>query len=371
MHAPAVHIAQGTCSVLVAYDIGLAIDLAACERLLTAMPERAAIRPAPRTPQYVEYRPAPLHITQEGGALTLGAYRSGTSVEGVLYDFGAISLTYHIPLSGPLRGLLELSEVLYDNALLLQDARQRVEQLLAMVQDTVQRPHIAECVEAYVIFHIAACATPCRVEELYTAYAQDIAQVLRAEPVPLSTQEIQEALSHRMMHGVEDLIVIDWHAALLYGQEVNDIRAVLEFANVELLEMRYLDTQLDAALDQAYATLSRRTGRRLLLPGSASMDLQRIAQMQVENAMLFEGVNNALKLLGDQYLARVYRLASQRFHLAEWDISILRKLHTLESIYTKIADRATNRRMETLEWIIIVLIAFSILLPFLISMPQH
>ena len=39
--------------------------------------------------------------------------------------------------------------------------------------------------------------------------------------------------------------------------------------------------------------------------------------MQVESAVLFEGVNNALKLLGDQYLARVYRLASQRFHLEE------------------------------------------------------
>jgi hypothetical protein len=235
----------------------------------------------------------------------------------------------------------------------------------------VQRPHIAECVEDYVIFHIAACTTPCRVEELYTTYAQDIAPVLRAESGPLSSQEVQEALSHRMMHGVDDLIVIDWHAALLYGQEVDDIRAVLEFANVELLETRYLDAQLDTALDQAYATLSRRPRRRLLLSGSASMDLRRVAQMQVDNAMLFEGVNNVLKLLGDQYLARVYRLASQRFHLAEWDASILRKLHTLESIYTKIADRATNRRMETLEWIIIVLIAVSILLPFLIKMPPH
>jgi hypothetical protein len=46
-------------------------------------------------------------------------------------------------------------------------------------------------------------------------------------------------------------------------------------------------------------------------------DLHRVAQMQVDSAMLFEGVNNALKLLGDQYLARVYRLASQRFHLEE------------------------------------------------------
>ncbi len=357
MHAPAVHIAHGTCSVLVAYDIGFAIDLAACERLLSAMPERAAIRPAPRTPPYIEYRPAPLHITQEGDALTLGAYRSGTSVEGVFYDFGALSLTYHIPLPGPLRGLLALSEALYDNALLLQDARQRVAQLLAMVQATVQRPHLAEYAEAYVLVHIAACTTPCRGEEFYTTYAPDIAQVLRAEPVPLSTQEMQEALSHRMMYGVEDLLVIDWHAALFYGPAVDDLRAVLAFANVELLETRYLDAQLDAALEQAYATLSRPPARRRLLPGAASVDLQRIAQMQVENAMLFEGVNNALKLLGDQYLARVYRLASQRFHLAEWDASILRKLHTLDSIYTKIADRATHRRMETLEWIVIVLIA--------------
>ena len=371
MPAPAIHIAHGTCSVLVAYDVGLAIDLAACERLMSAMPERATIRPAPRTSQYVEYRPAPLHITQEVGALTLGAYTSGTSVEGVLYDFGALSLTYHIPLRGPWGGLLALSEALYDNTVLLQDARQRVEQLLAMVQAAVQRPHIAECVEAYVIFHIAACTTSCRVEEFYTTHAHDIAQVLRAEPGPLSTQEMQEALSHRMMHGVEDLVVIDWHAAFLYGQEVDDIRAVLAFANVELLEMRYLDAQLDAVLDQAYTTLSRRMGHRLLLPGTVRLDLQRIGQMQVENAMLFEGVNNALKLLGDQYLARVYRLASQRFHLAEWDASILRKLHTLESIYTKIADRATNRRMEALEWIIIVLIAVSILLPFLMNMPSH
>jgi hypothetical protein len=87
--------------------------------------------------------------------------------------------------------------------------------------------------------------------------------------------------------------------------------------------------------------------------------------MQVDSAVLFEGVNNALKLLGDQYLARVYRLVSQRFHLTEWDAGILRKLQTLESIYEKMSDQAVNWRMEILEWIIIVLIAVSIALPFL------
>ena len=87
--------------------------------------------------------------------------------------------------------------------------------------------------------------------------------------------------------------------------------------------------------------------------------------MQVDSAILFEGVNNALKLLGDQYLSRVYRVVSQRFHLAEWDAGILRKLNTLESIYDKLSDQTTNRRMELLEWIIIVLIALSMALPFL------
>jgi hypothetical protein len=371
MPPPALHIAQGTCHVLLAYDIGLAIDLAACRQILAALPEQATLRPQPRTPQYVEYRPVPLYITQEAGVQTLGAYTSGTTVEVALYDFGAVSLTYHIPLHGPWHGLLALSEALYDNAQLLRKGRQHVEQLLALVQDAVQRPHIADSVEDYVIFTIAACTPPCRVEEFSTTYAQDIAQVVRVEHMPLSTQEMQEALSHRMTYGLEDLIIIDWHAAMLYGQEGDDIREVLVFANVELLEMRFLDAQLDDALDEAYTTLSVRTGRHLRLPGSSSADLQRIAQMQVDSAMLFEGVNNALKLLGDQYLARVYRLASQRFHLEEWDASILRKLHTLESIYTKIADRATNRRMETLEWIIIVLIALSILLPFFVSMPSH
>ncbi len=60
----------------------------------------------------------------------------------------------------------------------------------------------------------------------------------------------------------------------------------------------------------------------------------------------------------------MYRLVSERFHLAEWDASILRKLQTLESIYQKLSDQAANRRTEALEWIIIALIAAEILIPF-------
>ena len=45
-------------------------------------------------------------------------------------------------------------------------------------------------------------------------------------------------------------------------------------------------------------------------------------------------------------------------------MSISRKLQTLDGIYGKMADRAASLRMELLEWIIILLIAVSIALPF-------
>ncbi len=98
---------------------------------------------------------------------------------------------------------------------------------------------------------------------------------------------------------------------------------------------------------------------------SDAADLRSLAELQVDNAALFEGVNNTLKLIGDQYLARVYRMVNRRFHLDEWDASILRKLQTLESIYEKISVQASNHRMEMLEWVIIFLIAFSIALEFI------
>src|SRR6266704_756595 len=217
-------------------------------------------------------------------------------------------------------------------------------------------------VEAYVIFEIGAFSPPCPPAELYTTHAQEVARILRSERAPLSTQEVNDALGHRISFGADDVTLIDWDAALIADRDAEDVRAVLEFANVELLEMRYLDQQLDDALDESYDTLARRDG--LWLPGVTRADLRRIGQLQVDNAVLFEGVNNALKLLGDQYLARVYRLVSERFHLAEWDASILRKLQTLESIYQKLSDQAANRRTEALEWIIIALIAAEILIPF-------
>ena len=356
-------ITKGTCLALFAYDIGWSINLIEANRHVTAGTERGRLRHKVRAPQYFEYRPAPLRLMQEGATLTVGLYQSSPSVEVMVYDFGAVTITYRFPIEGPFDQLLELSESLYENERLLAESRTRVEQLVQAIHPAIERPKIAAGVEDYIIFFIESYA-PAQHPLPWTSREKELAHILRGERAPLSDQEIQDATSCRISYGVEDAALIDWHSAVLFGKDMDDVRAVLEFANVELLEMRMPDEQLDTALDEGYEALSRKPRLRLL-PGSHDKDTTHIARLQVDGALLFERVTNTLKLLGDQYLARAYRLVSQRFHLEGWDASILRKLDTLESIYGKMSDRATTRRMELLEWIIIVLIMISIAVSFL------
>jgi hypothetical protein len=358
--APEPSVQSGVCYAFFAYETAFSINLDRAEQRIHETTQRETIKHKRRAPSYFAYQPPPLRVTQDIEPRALGKYRSGSGVDLVVYDFGAVSVVYSIPIHGPLSDLLGLSEELYDNQVLLADSRRRVEKMLSVIGDAAAKANIADFVEDYVVFQIEALEPAFNAVDLCSRRAQEMAQILRAERQPLSEQEVEDALSSRISFGANDIAIVDWNASLLLDREGDDIRAVLEFANVELVEMRYLDQKMDRALDQAYEALSKRSWSLPRILGSYSADLRRVAELQVDSAILFEGVNNTLKLLGDQYLARVYRLVSKRFHLAEWDAGIIRKLQTLESIYEKISDQVTNRRMEMLEWVIIILIAASI-----------
>ena len=362
-------IAKGTCFPMFAFEVAQAIDLDAAQRRLLSTVERQTIKYKRRAPASFEYRPAPLHVTRGSEPQEVSGLHTVPGVEVVLYDFGALSVSYAIPLAGPLSELPSLAEELWGNERLLKDARRHVDDVLAELGPACVRPKVADLVEDYSIFHIEAFTAPSDAAMLWTTHALTVAQVLRAVPHPLSQQEIAEATSARLSFGPNDATIIDTDAAVLFDPEGEDVRDVIEFANTQLLEMRYLDHELDDVLERAYAGLLRRSRRPWPLP-SVGPDLQSLARLELDAAILFEQVTNALKLVGDQFLARVYALASRRFHLDEWDASISRKLQTIDGIYAKMSDRASTRRMELLEWIIILLFVVSIALS-VITLAPH
>lgn len=369
---------EGRVHVVFAYDIGLSIDLARARQHVSELTEMAAIKHKGHAPTWFQFDPPPLHMTQAIGPVDpaqpmgIGRWRTDGGVDVVLYDFGGVSVSYTIPFSGTLEDLIALSCALSGTPVFLEDSRRRMEHILSVVESAVDRASIAAVTEDYLIFGIQELGGGLSIEDFLARHARDLARILRSESDPLSEQEVADAMASRVSFGRDDVALIDWNAAFLVDREPEDVRSVLEFANLQLLEARFLDQALDRALDRSYEVLVRpRAFRRLRRPGETRAELDRVARLQVESAILFERVGNALKLLGDQYLARVYRAASTRYRLAEWNAGILRKLETIESIYQKVHDQAAGLRMEVLEWIIIVLIAVSIALPFVAGGPGH
>ncbi len=357
-------IERGLCHALYAYDVGSSIDLDALRQLIGAGLKDARLEHNRRVPKYFDYHPAPLAIVQEAQPPDLPGFTVNREVEIQVYDFGSVSFTYRLPVSGPLETLLDLSCLLNADNPLLADSRQRAATLLNAIRSAVFRPRLADLVEDYTVFQIEEVRGPLDPATLHETHGQSLAQVLRAEHAPLSDQETTDALACRLSYERGDVTFIDWNAAIVFDRDADDVRAVLEFANVELLEMRYLDRQLDDALDRAYETAMRRRWWRGFVPGRSGANIRKVSQMQLDGALVFERVTNAPKLLGDQYLARVYRLTSQRFHLPEWNTSALRKLEAIESVYQQMHDTASEHRMEILEWIIIGLFVLEIVLSF-------
>ncbi|MCC6677217.1 MAG: hypothetical protein IT436_08735 [Phycisphaerales bacterium] len=351
---------RGVCHVLFAYDIGFSIDLERAQRLIAEGASREVLGRKRHAPAYFTFDPPPVRVSEPGPAVKIGGYETEPGVEFLLFDFGAVSVGYRIPVSGLLPGLLDLSLTLNEHHELLLDSRRRVDAMLEMVREAVARPGVTDFVEDYLVFELHDVEGDGAA--LVEGHRGLLAKILRGERREQSAQEVEDALACRVSYGADDLALVDWNAALVVDRDPEDVRTVLEFANVELLEMRHLDDRLDHAMDEAYEGLSRQSRWQMIFPGGGGGSLRRIAELQADGAQLFESVNNALKLIGDQYLARVYRVAAQRLHLPEWDASILRKIGILDSLYGKLADRRTNRRMETLEWIIIALIAFEIVL---------
>ena len=156
-------ILRGNCSALFAFDVGFAIDLNHAQRLLgadTGASQREVLKHSRRAPKYFEYQPAPIRVARRGTPVTVGQFVTEPVLEALIYDFGAISITFTIPLQGPFKNLLALSDCLYENDALLAESRRLVQELLPALTPAVNKPDVAQMVEDYLVFDIEEWRLP-------------------------------------------------------------------------------------------------------------------------------------------------------------------------------------------------------------------
>ena len=337
-------IKSGNAMVYYCFDIANEIDIDKIETILGKMAEKKNIVFERITPSYVQYAKPPILVRM--GKRKVG--RFNFEVEAKLYDFGVVTIRFWMRIRGPLKGLKELSSKLVNNKRLEDVAREEVKKIKEDVSQVTEshKMQIEEFFEDYIIFEVNKFNRPVKPEELVENYKIDIARALRSEN-RLSMHELLDAIKFHLSYYKDDIVFIDWNAAFIFDEKhTYDVHDVLEYAVIELLELRTYDTVLDRVLDKAYTDMLK-SKKFSLSPYSKTMDYLTTVKLEISD--IIEKVENSLKLVGDLYLAKVYTVASGRFYHEKWRRSVEKKLETIESIYSTISSRVWDRRLLFVE----------------------
>src|SRR5208282_2444096 len=90
--------------------------------------------------------------------------------------------------------------------------------------------------------------------------------------------------------------------------------------------------------------------------------VDRLRYLLVDIRELCDRSNNALKIIGDAFYARLYRGVALRLGLNDWQQQIESKLSSIGEIYRFATDKTQHARNQFLEIIIIILIAVEIII---------
>jgi len=349
---------SGSLHVFVAFDWGEEIRLDQAARLVPAAPQELARRR--RTPSSFSYRPSPLYLPLPALALDLpelGKVEASAAL--TLFDFAAVSLALQVPFKLAPEGLLRLAGSLADPADCLQKARGHLEGLHRQLLPAIGEPSWQDDMsEEYFVFQLP----PGQVN--LATDASWLAGLVHLETASLSQAEIAEALRLQISYSPDDVFIPDWAGAVLIDRDCDETLQAVAFANLQLLEFRNIDNRLDQSLASASRMIAPLTRSALPFWRSHARPMRALGELKVEAMALFERTGNALKLVGDPYLARVYRLLATRFHLETWEENIKGKLDVAESVYQVVTDQAGQFRAEFLEVVVVILILIEIILAF-------
>jgi hypothetical protein len=356
-------IRAGTVAALYLFDVAEQIDLG---RLRDALRGGATARLSSRSaqPGNLRYQVPPLVF--EGDAVGLPDIE-GFTARLKFFDYGVVSLALLRPFAGSWDELVATSQRYIENVRLEEAAEEAVRRTVERCSVAMSKTRQAFLSEDYLIVAVHALAQPLDAEALLAERGAQIAQMLRGETQPLSAQERDEVLRNRLSYFANDLVVPTWNAAFVYDTDAGATEAfeLFEFTNSQLLEFRYYDGLLDAELARIYPALQKISWWHNLLGGGAARAANQVHSLFIDVNEITDRTDNALKIVGDIYAARVLALAAARLGLARWRQSVEDKLETLDDIYRFAVEQVSISRGQFLEVAVVLILVIELVLFFL------
>jgi hypothetical protein len=356
-------ITAGSVTQFFLYDVADAIDLAGVRRSIDESAP-ARLTPKPATPPYVQYQNPPISI--DGDVVGMSRIEE-FDVRFKAFDYGVVSLALTAAVPRTWERLLEEAPRWHDDPSIAAAAERCCRALVTRLSSAISRPREQWLSEDYLVITATAFGGPATANDLMSVHGADIAQILRGERQALSAQERDEVLRHRISYLASDLVVPTWSAAFVYDTDAGaqGTLEILEFANSQLLEFRYYDQLLDQELQRIYRRLQGPAWPYSWFGRRYTRAARQVHSLFIDVNELTDRTENALKIVGDVYAARLFTLTGARLGLDHWKGNVREKLKTLDDIYRFAVEQTAMARGEFLELAIVMILIFELVLFFL------
>ena len=358
------NVKNGFAHVYCCFDVANFVELDKIKKILNKQPEESPIQLDKLSPTYMQYAEPPLLLQLGKKTLKLDDFEVSSLVSAKIYPFGVVSIIFRIPLKGSLESIKKAAVELGDSkGKIVAEAKTFLARLLKDMTESLVKPNPQQENDVLMVFHVREFEEKVSAQEFLKKNSEDIAVLLTSEDKDLSDKALSEVLKNNSSYYKNDLAIAYGNAAFLIDpSEAFDMLDIMEFAFTQGIELRLFDSLLDKELDKAYDEVEKSGKAGFFYNYEAARD--GVAQLRLEVSEVVEKVDNALKLVGDSYLARVYALASNALHLHEWRAGIEAKLDSLEYVYEVLDDKAHSKRdlkfwvvLTVLEVLITLLIA--------------
>lgn len=353
-------IKKGTILIYRLFDIAEEINIPQVEAILqdNRGPDRFKV------PKYIDraihLKKPPVTFGMGEETLTIQDRSFKVDVVIKVRDFGVISIIYQITIAPGTswRELIDIAQRLEEGSEIDSLAQQQSREIAKTITSALKKPTDWPGFEDYIIYFIEEFENNLSIEDFKTKV--DFAALMLAENQVRLSKEMKESLCETIyQYGENDLAIIEWNSAIVIEPGGSrDIPDILEFAVTHLMEMRYYDDLLDIKLNNLYEDIQRK--RPSIWASKYDRLYEEASSRYIEFIEFLERVENSLKVVGDFYLAKIYRGATTQFRVKDWQDSVTRKMNILAQVSNLLQGEMNMRRSHLLEIIVVLLITYEI-----------
>ncbi len=361
---PSAKISQASLHLLTAYDVGFEIRLSQIPLLFG----HSRTLPAPRSgPLNFARETQPMRVGLDPVEFLLGGEIRKFQAVATFYDLGALSLEFFTEISEDFDRLPHLSAAAQNSPELLRMSSELAQKLSEQAAPAILKRDFFPVPSVFTVFNIRKLVENMSADELISEVGVNLAKTLRSSDEAMGESEIDRTLRPYVTYSDTDAVLASSQVAIVLDETSSEVIEIFELANVQSLELRFLDAKLDGSLQDLYEDneKSKKLGSYLwTIFESRSRKLNTI---HLDTTIVAERVEQSYKFASDSYLVQILDLAVNKMFLSSFGNSVRRKLAAIRDIFIDQRDRASSLRMEILEWIIIALIAIEVI-PFIVSL---